>query len=146
MKNPYVYRDSDVLINKTDIKEKIKLDKFESRISNLALVMLFKSDFKINGTNDIFRSDQILFENVYDSAGKSRTINIYRGEPILNGLSVAYSLCNLMDRYLSSINQRYFKNNNLSNLNKEYTIHTWTLQLPCKLFGGRPPYFYRNFI
>lgn len=126
MKDPYVYKDSDVLVNKADIKEKNKLDEFENRMSNLALVMLFKSNFKISYANDIFKIHEILFENVYNWAGKPRSINIYKSEPILNGLSVEYSLYNLIDKDLSKINQTYFKNNNLKNLNKEDFIHLFT--------------------
>ncbi len=34
MKDSHVYKDSDVLINKADIKEKNKSDEFENRMSN----------------------------------------------------------------------------------------------------------------
>ncbi len=126
MKDPYIYKDSDVLINKADIRDKIKLDEFENRMSNLALVMLFKSGIMISDANDIFKIHKTLFENVYDWAGISRTINIYKSEPILNGLSVEYSLCNLIDKDLSKINQTYFKENYFRNLNKEDFIHLFT--------------------
>src|SRR5690554_5181017 len=127
MKDPYVYKDSDVLINKADIKDKNKLDEFENRMSNLALVMLFKkSDFKINDANDIFEIHKILFENVYHWTGTPRTINIYKSEPILDGLSVEYSLYHAIKKDLSKINQIYFKSNNLENLNKEDFIHLFT--------------------
>ncbi len=33
----------------------------------------------------------MLFDNVYEWAGKPRTINIYKSKPILQGLSVEYS-------------------------------------------------------
>src|SRR5690554_1889681 len=126
MKDPYIYKDSDILINKANIKEKNLLDEFENRMSNLALVMLFKSDFKINNANDVFKIHKILFDNVYDWAGKSRTINIYKSEPILNGLSVEYSLYDLIDNDLSKINLIYFKNNNFGNLSSEDFIHVFT--------------------
>lgn len=126
MNDPYVYKDSDVLVNKADIRDKNKLDEFENRMSNLALVMLFKSNFKINDTNDIFKIHKTLFENVYDWAGISRTINIYKSEPILNGLSVEYSLYNRVAKDLDTINKTYFKNNNLGSLNKEDFIHLFT--------------------
>ena len=126
MKDPYVYKDSDVLINKAGIRDKNKLDEFENRMSNLALVMLFKSDIMISDANDIFKIHKALFENVYEWAGISRTINIYKSEPILNGLSVEYGLCNLIDKDLSKINQIYFKENNFRNLNKEDFIHLFT--------------------
>ena len=61
MKDPYVYEDSDVLVNKANIRDKSKLDEFENRMSNLALVMLFKSDIKINDAIDIFKIHKKLF-------------------------------------------------------------------------------------
>lgn len=126
MKDPYVYKDGDVLINKADIKDKNKLDEFENRMSNLALIMLFKSDIIINDAVDIFKIHKILFENVYEWAGIPRTINIYKSEPILNGLSVEYSQSNAVVKDLSKINQKFFINNNLGNLNKEDFIHLFT--------------------
>ena len=74
-------------------------------MSNLALVKLFKSDFKISNVNDIFKIHEILLLlNVYNWAGKARTINIYKSEPILNSFSVEYSLHNLIDKDLIKIN------------------------------------------
>ena len=78
--------------------------------------------------HSIFKIHKILFDNVYDWAGKSRTINIYKSEPILNGLSVEYSLYDLIDNDLSKINLIYFKKNNFGNLSRRlypciYTIN-----------------------
>lgn len=122
MKDPYVYKDSDVLINKANIKEKDKLDEFENRMTNLALVMLFRSDFEINDANDIFNIHKILFENVYEWAGKPRTINIYKGEPILQGLSVEYSSHKTIEKEFNEINSKYLQDD-LNKLNKEDFIY-----------------------
>ena len=122
MKDPYVYKDSDVLINKANLKEKDKLDEFENRMTNLALVMLFRSDFGINDASDIFKIHKMLFENVYEWAGKPRTINIYKSEPILQGLSVEYSSYQTIEKELDEINNKYLKNN-INNLNKEDFIY-----------------------
>lgn len=121
MKDPYVYKDSDVLINKANHKEKNKLDEFENRMTNLALVMLFRIEFKINGASDIYKIHEMLFENVYDWAGKPRTINIYKNEPILDGLSVEYSEHKTINKELDQVNEKFFKIN-LENLNKEEFI------------------------
>lgn len=125
MKDLYIYKDSDILINKVNNKEKNLLDEFENRMLNLVFVMLFKSDFKINNVNDVFKIYKILFDNVYDWVGKFRMINIYKSEFILNGFSVEYSLYNLIDNDLSKINLIYFKNNNFGNLSREDFIYVF---------------------
>lgn len=58
---------------------------------NLGIIQLLKSSTKITKVNDIFIIHKALFENVYEWAGDKRIINIYKTEPILNGLSVNYS-------------------------------------------------------
>ena len=52
---------------------------------------VLKNPMDINSTNDIFKIHELLFKEVYSWACKPRTINIYKTEPILNGLSVNYS-------------------------------------------------------
>lgn len=90
-KDPYVYDDTNVLKNLANIKEQNKLDDYETTMVNLGIIKLLKSDIEINKINDIFIIHKFLFENVYEWAGEKRVINIYKTEPILNGLSVAYS-------------------------------------------------------
>lgn len=90
-KDPYVYDDTNVLKNLANIKEQNKLDDYETTMVNLGIIRLLKSDIEISKVNDIFLIHKILFENVYEWAGQKRVINIYKTEPILNGLSVTYS-------------------------------------------------------
>ena len=58
---------------------------------SLVITKLHKDDYEVKSLSDIFDIHKNLFENVYDWAGKARTINIYKEEPLLNGLSVNYS-------------------------------------------------------
>ena len=90
-KDPYVYDDTNVLKNLANIKEQHKLDDYETTMVNLGIIKLLKSDIEIVKVNDIFLIHKILFENVYEWAGEKRVINIFKTEPILNGLSVKYS-------------------------------------------------------
>ena len=90
-KDPYVYDDTNVLKNLANIKEQHKLDDYETTMVNLGIIKLLKSDIEIVKVNDIFLIHKILFENVYEWAGEKRVINIFKTEPILNGLSVTYS-------------------------------------------------------
>ena len=70
---------------------------------NLGIIKLLKSNIKINNTNDIFLIHKFLFENVYEWAGEKRVMNIYKTEPILNGLSVTYSDYKKIDFDLNEI-------------------------------------------
>lgn len=125
MKDPYLYVDSDILINKHNIKDKEKLDELENRLSNLALVKIFKQRLPINSVFDIFTIHKMMFENVYEWAGKPRTINIFKQEPILNGLSVNYSAHKSIMRDFKTIDELYL-NQDLKKLDKQDYIHVFT--------------------
>lgn len=125
MKDPYIYQDSDVLINKANIKDKDKLDEFENRMTNLALILLIKDSFEMHTSKDIFKIHQKLFENVYDWAGEPRNIDIYKEEPIINGKSVEYTMHKNIIKDMSRIDQQYF-NQDWKSLNKEDFLHLFT--------------------
>jgi cell filamentation protein len=122
MKDPYIYQDSDVLINKAKIRDKDKLDEFENRMTNLALISLIKDSFKINTSKDSFKIHQQLFDNVYDWAGKPRKIDIYKEEPIINNKSVEYTTHKNIIKEMNNIDLRYFSRN-WKSLEKEDYIH-----------------------
>ena len=103
MKDPYVYEGTNVLINLANIKEQDKLDNFETTLSRVAIVELLKNPIDITSTNDIFEIHKRLFKEVYSWAGKPRTINIYKTEPVLGGLSVNYSDHNQIMKDLNKI-------------------------------------------
>lgn len=103
MKDPYVYEGTNVLINLANIKEQDKLDNFETTLSRVAIVELLKNPIDITSTKDIFEIHKRLFKEVYSWAGKPRTINIYKTEPVLGGLSVNYSEHNQIMKDLNKI-------------------------------------------
>ena len=90
MKDSYVYEGTNVLINKAGFKEQSLLDEFESTMTKIATINLSMSGFKYQSVQDIFKIHKQVFEKVYDWAGQPRTINIYKSEYVLNGLSVTY--------------------------------------------------------
>ena len=103
MKDPYVYEGTNVLINLANIKEQDKLDNFETTLSRVAIIELLKNPIDITSTKDIFEIHKRLFKEVYSWAGKPRTINIYKTEPVLGGLSVNYSKHNQIMKDLNKI-------------------------------------------
>lgn len=104
-KDPYVYDDINILKNIANIKEQPRLDDYETTMVNLGIIKLLKSNIEIMKVNDIFLIHKTMFENVYEWAGKKRIINIYKTEPILNGLSVTYSDYKNIDYELKKIQQ-----------------------------------------
>lgn len=103
MTDPYVYEGTNVLINLANIKEQDKLDNFETTLSRVAIVELLKNPIDITSTKDIFEIHKRLFKEVYSWAGKPRTINIYKIEPVLGCLSVNYSDHNQIMKDLNKI-------------------------------------------
>lgn len=103
MKDPYVYEGTNVLINLANIKEQDKLDNFETTLSRIAIVEFLKNPIDITSTKDIFEIHKRLFKEVYSWAGEPRTINIYKTEPVLGGLSVNYSEHNHIMKDLNKI-------------------------------------------
>jgi cell filamentation protein len=125
MKDPYLYTDSEVLINKANIKVRNLLDEFENRMTTLGLITILKTDMKIIDVKDIFQIHKTLFSNVYEWAGQNRTINIFKNEPILNGLSVEYTSYNQINKELEKVTTTYFKQK-WKNLSKEEFMHLFT--------------------
>ncbi len=53
-KDPYVYENTNVLINLANIKNQETLDNYETTLVNLALVEYLKSEPIVNSVNEIF--------------------------------------------------------------------------------------------
>ena len=83
--------------------EQEKLDNYETTLSRIAIVELLKKPIDIKSINDIFEIHKRLFKEVYLWAGEARTINIYKNEPVLNGLSVNYSDHTCINKDLNKI-------------------------------------------
>ena len=122
MKDPYVYEDTNVLINLANIKDQKELDNYETTLSRIAIVDILSKPIEINTTNDIFLIHERLFKEVYSWAGKPRTINIYKEVSVLSGLSVNYSDYKTIKKDLNSI-QKSIESINLIKLCKKELIH-----------------------
>ena len=122
MNDTYVYNGTNVLINLASIKNKKIADDYETTFSSLAIINLLKNPMEIVSTTDIFKIHKILFKEIYIWAGKPRTINIYKNEPVLGGLSVNYSDYQSIDDDLKAI-QRIIDLFNWNNCSKQELIH-----------------------
>lgn len=123
MKDIYVYPNTNVLINKLNIKTSKELDDAENALVSLNIMSLLNNPFEIKSVFDIKRIHRHLFSDLYEWAGENRKINIYKEESVLNGLSVEYSDYRQIDKELTKLDQN-FKNIKWKALTKKETIDT----------------------
>ncbi len=121
VRDKYLYPNTDVLINKFNIKDSKKLDKVEYTYVSLNITYIIDNPIKINSVFDICIIHKILFKDIYEWAGTFRNLNIYKEEPILTGLSVKYSEYKNINRDLNSLDKR-FKSTKWNKLSHEDTI------------------------
>lgn len=99
MKDPYLYEDVPVLINKLNIKEKTRLDAAEADITTIKLLSIDKLNKGQDMNLDYVRSlHKHIFEDIYPFAGQLRTIPIAKAERVLGGDTVRYSFPSEIER------------------------------------------------
>lgn len=92
MKDPYLYPNTEILINKFAIKDNNELNSLEADFTSSRL-----KDIIQNGIPGDFNLEHLLkfhytiFQDIYDWAGETRTIDIEKPEPALGGISIEYS-------------------------------------------------------
>lgn len=107
--DPYLYPNTNVLINKKGLKNQKDLDALESDIVPLRIIALRKQDFVIKSVFDIKKIHKFLFESIFDWAGEFRTISMYKKEPILNGYSVDYTPYDYIEYEMDVLEKRFLK-------------------------------------
>lgn len=94
MSDFYCYPNSNVLINKFNIRDDKRLDAVESNIVFLKLSQIgeiekiFENGFDYNSLKSLHK---YIFGEIYDWAGKEREVEIVKHEKVLGGLSVTYT-------------------------------------------------------
>lgn len=107
MKDSYVYEGTNVLINKLDIRDGKELDKVESDFAILNIAELKSSSFEINTIQDCLLIHKHLFSDIYEWAGKPRTIDIYKGESLLDGKSIDYVFAFYIEQALNDLQKEF---------------------------------------
>lgn len=107
MKDPYVYEGTNVLINKLNIRDEKKLDSMESSYAVFNIDSLKNSDFQINNIFDCLKIHKHIFSDIYEWAGELRTIDIFKGEPILDGYSIDYVYASYLKEALSELQKEF---------------------------------------
>ncbi len=90
MSDPYAYSNG-VLKNSAGITDYDKLNQYEANVASINLIDIEK---EFNGKFDadfIKRIHKHIFSNIYDWAGEYRTVDIFKGEAVLGGISLNYT-------------------------------------------------------
>lgn len=107
MRDPYLYKDVDVLVNKKNIRNQKELDKLEEDIVPLRMIALRKEGLTIKSVYDIQKIHKFLFSSIFDWAGEFRKITMYKKEPILDGYSVDYTPCDYIAKEMNDLEKRF---------------------------------------
>ena len=104
------YLESDVLINKYDIRDKELLEKFEIQKVFAKLLGLDVKPTRIAYTYDVEHMESIhkyLFGDIYEWAGRFRKENLYKSERVLSGGSAEYADYHEIETRLKKLLQQY---------------------------------------
>lgn len=78
--NKYCYANTDILINKLNIRDQVELSKAETKITTIQCTELQKNPIKGNfDFNHLKSIHKFIFQDIYDWAGKERTVDIGKG-------------------------------------------------------------------
>lgn len=92
MFDPYVYPGTDILKNVLNIQDEQTLNDAEADYVSLRLRELAENSLEGDyDFNHLAEMHKYMFQDIYEWAGKIRTINIEKEEPALGGLSIEYS-------------------------------------------------------
>lgn len=91
MRDPYLYDDADVLINRANIKDSDLLRKAEADITNLAMTAIYEREYNKFNTDTLCDIHRTIFGQIYDWAGEFRTIQMVKYEDVLGGDTVRYA-------------------------------------------------------
>lgn len=91
--DPYIYPNTNILINKLDIRTEKQLIDVEAQLLIAGIVDISSITPKIDfhKYESLQKIHYFLFHELYSWAGEFRTVNISKSEQVLNGLSIAYS-------------------------------------------------------
>lgn len=91
--DPYVYPNSNVLMNKLNIQDEQELIDVEAQLLIAGIIDIHSiiDDLDFHDYTCLQTIHRFLFEDLYTWAGEFRTINIYKSERVLSGLSITYS-------------------------------------------------------
>lgn len=129
------YPESDVLINKYNIRDKELLEKFEIQKVFAKLLGLDVKPERISYTYDaehLVNIHKYLFGDIYEWAGTFRKENLYKSERVLSGGSAEYAdyheiemrLKNLLQEY---VNINWIKTSKKGEIVSDFLLALWSI-------------------
>lgn len=92
MRDPYLYPNTGILIDKHGIKDEKILSEMEAGYASLRLKEIAENPLLGNYDFQHFREfHRWIFQDMYEWAGVPRTIDVEKAEPALGGISIEYS-------------------------------------------------------
>ena len=91
MRDPYLYEDTDVLINLGNIKDPEVLKLAEADVTGYTMAALYNTVFDRFDRQALLEVHRIIFGDLYPWAGEIRTIQMTKPEYVLGGDTVRYS-------------------------------------------------------
>ncbi|MCR4911232.1 MAG: Fic family protein [Bacilli bacterium] len=107
MRDPYVYEGTNVLINKLNIRDENELGRAESEFVIFAIEELKNESFVVNNIFDALKIHKYLFKDLYEWAGCARTIDVYKGESLLDGKSIDYVFASYINQALKDLDNEF---------------------------------------
>lgn len=127
MKNPYTYPDSDVYMNKLNIRDDNQLRRFEYMATSLNGAQLAKSP--IEGDYSLAHMGAIhkhLLKEVYEWAGKPRTLDFAKDDPLDSRWTTPFAPAKNIASLSEEISTNLSSKNNLRGLDKESFVKELT--------------------
>lgn len=122
--NPYVYPGTDVYQNKLGITDEKMLRKFEYSVASLNGAELIRSP--IQGKYDLEHMNSInkhLLKEVYDWAGKPRTLDFAKDDPIDSRWTTPFARARDVEQLAAQISDDLVKKNELKGLEKKEFVN-----------------------
>ena len=83
------------------------MSRAESDFAIIAIEKLKKSNFSFDSIYDCLTIHKELFSRLYSWAEQSRTINIYKGEKLLEGRSIDYVFADYLQNALDELQKEF---------------------------------------
>lgn len=131
----HCYPESDVLINKYNIRNKELLEKLEIQKVTVKLLGLDIHPGRIKATfdvNHLITIHKYLFGDLYEWAGTYREENLYKSERVLSGGSAEYAEYNEIPSKLTSLFAKmntieWEKTSDLTDIVSDFLLELWSI-------------------